>query len=1678
MKSMLRLVVLFTFLLVSPFSLAVTCDALFTKPAQSWDINGRLTMYNNSRIYNSIDGQLPFVNSTPDPLPNNSCRSIPGPDVCSITGTSAAGRDTFTFQVSSSNEFIQANNGEQIVLGEAPFNGNEFGAIQINGGRVEFSANHSEYKVGSIQINNSSARLTFPEGIFWVNGIFTLNDGRVELSGSGTATVMVKDHFEVNSGNGRINNNGDPKRLLFYSGQTTRFNDGRIWATVFADNDFVMNNGSELNGAVNGKNVVMNDGDINGVDVTGIDFSPICGDEPPLLPDIPQTCPSPETIGAGVTWSTFDSSAVGHTPAADATEFQQLINTYANDTYLFGSSIVDEINGGGTDINPHSSQQDYYISTFTGYIEAPEDGIYEFAIDGDDAVEVLIDGQVITGWYGEHARAGSPQFPAQIGLEQGFHRVEFRHQELAIEEYFYLYWKTPSDIANGANFTIVPTDNLSTCFSTKPPIIPECPVPVAGLDFYTFDKPPGAPLDAAQFQTLVDNYGRLGTEQGRSVVATIDGSGNPHGADDYFLSRFIGYIHVPETGQYKFAVDGDDAVELLIDGEVITGWYGAHGDCNYCTTYQASVGLEAGYHEIEYRHEEESGSNAYRLLWQAPSDSSFSIVADAVLERCPPPTYEWGRTEMNNGSGSVTFSNDYLGITPLVFVMPTIVYPDALQDGPASVAVRNVTSTGFDIVQLEAPNRYTNQPGQKPMVDVDYFVTLPGRVQMPGGGEFEAGTIETQKYQGKTTDSGTGRGGWEALSFDAVFATTPAVLGQIQSNNNPDLWKTTVIRNVTGSGAQLAIEMSEVPGRTNAQGRPTSPETIAYLAGTGSGSFQSNSETILYEFGRGRTHGNNGRTRDLDQQCEYLNSHINDYIDPPVLVANKNSRDGSDGGWLRRCQNFRQAASFVTDEDQANDRDRAHLPEDVGYIALTYRSNTDPIYDFIITASPDALTCRVQEIGIRVEQNGVLVGGYLGDIQINTDTDNGIWSAVDANGVLQDLGNGDIRYSFNASDGGEIVLGLDNVVPETVTITVSDGLSSNSAAVTFRAKGFFAEITPWHDPSFAIPNQLAGQPFNLVLTAVGDDPSQSGCEPLIDFEGAKSLEMWQGYVDPDPAAGLLAEIDGVALGVGEANAVSIAAEFALGVATLSNVTYWDAGKISLHAKDLYDTGDPPADTGDEILQGSSEILFSPQSLRIDKIYRSGDITALNPSGTADSGDGFVAADAPFDMVIQALAVDGATVTSSYRVGLALTRLRDTPSNSNAKDGILRYVDGEGLIAPIVPLPLWAPPGASLALPETVFDKGIATISSLYFSEVGSIQIGIDSGDWQVTGNSLTIPASTQPVIGRFYPDHFVLTSDLTTDGNSSNPLCVAGFSYMGDEALTVEYQVEAVSANGTLTKNYDYPTLSYDTGTLGLAAEDSSDGVDLGGRLVNVIAADRADSWKEGVYTFTSNTASLEKALTGAIDGPFPLLQLSLVVTAEMDGVNFDTLDEDADSPGDCTDDSDITSGECSSRRIGGTLDLRFGRLVTASNYGSELLALPILISVETYDGSSFITEIDDSCTIIDTAYVTMNSEPAGALDNIALLDGSGTTNAGYAEPIRQGQLQFTLSAPGEGNTGRAEIRFNLNALPFFQFEWDCANDLTSCNGLGVDNPPVAEGFFGRYRGNERVIYWRETGAN
>lgn len=165
-------------------------------------------------------------------------------------------------------------------------------------------------------------------------------------------------------------------------------------------------------------------------------------------------------------------------------------------------------------------------------------------------------------------------------------------------------------------------------------VTPTCTTPVSQLNMTTYNTTGynNYPSNETTYETFIQNYAVGANLFGTGLISQINGSGNPYGSDDNYLSIFEGYIYLPTRGFYSFGIDGDDAVEVYIDDTLITGWYGGHGRAGQAK-YIVNLYATSGWHKVEYHHQERGGGDNYYLYWKKPS-GSLEIVPSTQFFNC------------------------------------------------------------------------------------------------------------------------------------------------------------------------------------------------------------------------------------------------------------------------------------------------------------------------------------------------------------------------------------------------------------------------------------------------------------------------------------------------------------------------------------------------------------------------------------------------------------------------------------------------------------------------------------------------------------------------------------------------------------------------------------------------------------------------------------------------------------------------------------------------------------------------------------------------------------------------------------------------------------------------------------------------------------------------------------
>ncbi|UXI01597.1 DUF6701 domain-containing protein [Photobacterium sp. TY1-4] len=328
----------------------------------------------------------------------------------------------------------------------------------------------------------------------------------------------------------------------------------------------------------------------------------------------------------------------------------------------------------------------------------------------------------------------------------------------------------------------------------------------------------------------------------------------------------------------------------------------------------------------------------------------FLMVLLAPAVGLQAKTLEFGRYDVLATSGfadcidqpcSINFQESYT-TPPLVFLMDTVEFRNE-DDQPSSLVILNVTRESVTFQQQLPPSRRNTNPNltPRPMRLIDYLVIEKGVHRLNDETMLIAESVSTRKYQYRlTTQNNAHRGQWETIRFAQIpgagnfpAGVIPGVLHQVQTRNNAaaryaDFWLTSTVQGVSNQTFEIALERSEVDGLWGQKQRPypTVAEEIGYVAAYGSGTLNGR----RFQMGSQQTTNSIGKGDPVTIGCDTY-AHFGPFQSIPILIANKNSRQGNNGGWVRRCRMEPDKASFMIDEDMDTDAERGHVAERVGY---------------------------------------------------------------------------------------------------------------------------------------------------------------------------------------------------------------------------------------------------------------------------------------------------------------------------------------------------------------------------------------------------------------------------------------------------------------------------------------------------------------------------------------------------------------------------------------------------------------------------------------------------------------------------------------------------------------------------------------------------------------------------
>lgn len=423
-----------------------------------------------------------------------------------------------------------------------------------------------------------------------------------------------------------------------------------------------------------------------------------------------------------------------------------------------------------------------------------------------------------------------------------------------------------------------------------------------------------------------------------------------------------------------------------------------------------------------------------------------------------------------------------------------------------------------------------------------------------------------------------------------------------------------------------------------------------------------------------------------------------------------------------------------------------------------------------------------------------------------------------------------------------------------------------------------------------------------------------------------------------------------------------------------------------------------------------------------------------------------------------LANTGASGGIVHKAGRPFT-LRVT--GYNASNAITSNYNGSPAASTTCVLPASGCVAGTFATGTFTASAGTASSHTASYSEVGAIAAtladtgyaSVDSGDTAASCAGYWACASAIN-IGRFVPDHF----DISANTPAFIPAC-GGFTYLGQPfgfGTAPVWTVTARNAAGNTTQNYTGSLFKISAATVtGQVWSDPAHTVAAVGSLPGVSVADAGGG--VGMLTFdvgnpnaAGGLAYNRAALTAAFDAS---LNLAASV-ADSEGISY--VGNPYQQTGIGFDDANAVTGN--------DAQMRFGRLRSGNANGSELLALPLPLAAQYWNGQGFVGNPADSCTALTAPGLTFYPQTT---DNQLA---SGETTASFNATLAAGNGNLRLSAPGVGNFGYLDLA--ISAPDWLKYNWDGVDQ--GSDGNLFDDNPRARAAFGKRKGSEKVIIRRE----
>ncbi|ATC93221.1 Mannose-sensitive agglutinin (MSHA) biogenesis protein MshQ (pilus type IV) [Pseudoalteromonas tunicata] len=642
--------------------------------------------------------------------------------------------------------------------------------------------------------------------------------------------------------------------------------------------------------------------------------------------------------------------------------------------------------------------------------------------------------------------------------------------------------------------------------------------------------------------------------------------------------------------------------------------------------------------------------------------------------------------------------------------------------------------------------------------------------------------------------------------------------------------------------------------------------------------------------------------------------------------------------------------------------------------------------------------------------------------------------------------------SNNLNFTGSQSLSLNYIQPDTVQYSLSNAspnvplrcfiggseVALSACKTTFKDSGFvFTDAL-----GNAIANQVAAVPFTSYLKAVEKNTTTGACQTAL--TGPQTVELKYTCQTPNACssdAAMQFSVNSQPILSNSFSNVSLNFDPSNNnLAALNNI-YPDAGLINLQAQKSVTNG--------ALLQGASD-PFTVRPDRFEIILDEDNHSPTDPSYAVDeNGSVFKKTKQGFPITINAVNRSGLITTNFRSSDLAANTLLFThqlQAPSAAQGGV------SGQFSP-----------AASAL---VFNQGQSQFNGSW-DEVGIIGLSIEAPAGSYQGHQESFSGSLNN-IGRFVPAAFLLKESNVASA------CSASFSYL-EQPFNSSFVLHAVNDAtdiNAVTQNY---FAGFAKAQIETQIENNQVGLNAAGvpnyqahstfknaanqhRLVDKAMM---GTWVNGIYDFSRDDFMLKR--NDAPDGPFT--DVDFVLSA-VDGITaLANLNENPEQNNLTEPCGPAASSICTGVRL--NLDakvFRYGRYELEDTYGSAFNSIQVPLKAQYWAQTQWLLSADDSCSQYQQSLTQIT--PLSPTLSFSM-QGSGAApyslvSGKYNYELGQGLVVEPLS---QEQTGMFNIEYSATPT-WLQFDW---------LGDGSQLNPRANIQFGRFRGNDRVIYWRES---